>query len=136
MPCSRSQAEDRHISIHSLIFPGIDQVGLVEDAHTAIRTDTLVELSPRPQVRIVFVARELFQVLERAPVLYCYHNAPGKESLCSQKTLFGMLVQRANHWPHRHRSRNPLPKSKELINPHSNHKDHEGFISLGSETPR
>src|SRR5579859_5560472 len=56
-------------------------------------------------------------------------------SLRPQKTLFWMLVQCANHWPHRHRCCNPLTKSEELVDAHSNYKDYEGFVDLSGETP-
>src|SRR5260221_344487 len=111
---------------------GIDCGG---DANAAIRADSLVETPPGAQVRIIFIPGESFQVFKRTPVLYQHGPAQFEVDFRSQESFLGMLVQGAQHWPHRPRRGNPLAKSQELVDAYPNQKNNKGFIRLSRKSP-
>ena len=54
------EAEDRHVAIDTLILAGIDGIGFVPNAHSAITANALVKRFPGFGMGIFGVARELF----------------------------------------------------------------------------
>src|SRR6266581_452774 len=85
---------------------------------------------------IRFIPGKLFQILKRTPVLYEHRPTQFEVEFRAEETFLRMLVQSAQHWPHRHRCRNPLAKGKELVDTHANQENNEWFIGLSGKSSR
>jgi hypothetical protein len=68
----------------------------VPDTGARLLADAAPVVAPRLEVRIVFVAREGLEVLERSPIL---HDG-GESHLIAEQTLFGMLREVVEHVLH------------------------------------
>jgi hypothetical protein len=65
----------------------------VEDADAPVLAHAPVEALPGGQVRVVGVAGEALQLLERAPVLHDGRTAPVQEVLGAEEALLRVLVE-------------------------------------------
>src|SRR5215471_9680334 len=100
MPGGSSQAEDRHVAVDRLVLSCLDKVGLVPEAHTAIRANGLIIAPPGSQVWLLPISGKRFEIVEGTPVLDESDASPVEEYLPSQKPFLRMLDQRAQHRHH------------------------------------
>lgn len=76
MGAGRREAEDWHVAVDGLVFPGPDTERLMPDPDLTRIPDGPVELPPRLQVRQVLIPGEPVQGIEVAPVLDQYGRPP------------------------------------------------------------
>src|SRR5690348_14306245 len=108
MPGGSSQAEDGHIAVNRLVLSFLDEIGLMPEAHTAIRANGFVIALPGSQMWLLPIPGKCFELVKGTPVLDESDASPVEEYLPSQKSLLRMLDQRSQHRHHRTRRWNPF----------------------------
>jgi hypothetical protein len=91
------EAEDRHVGVDRLEVAALHDKGLVEDAHAPVLAHRAVEALLGRQVRVVGVAGEPFELLERAPVLQDGGPPAVDEELGAKEALLRVLVELLEH---------------------------------------
>src|SRR5579875_3181796 len=66
---SCGQAEDWHVVIDNFIIPRMYKIRLVPDTNAPICTNRFIKTPPGFEMRVLFTARKVLQVLKRLPVL-------------------------------------------------------------------
>ena len=125
------ETETGHVAINTFELVGVDRIGLVPDTDGSIRADELVEFLPGSQMRIGWVARKIFKVFERTPVLDQHGTAKIPKELSVQEALFRITEQCLQHWRHGIGDRQPFVESPPLVNAHPDQKDYEGLVCFG-----
>jgi hypothetical protein len=123
------EAEDRHVAVDGLVFPGPDPEGLVPDPDFTGIPDGAVEPPPRLQVRQVLIPGEPVQGIEVAPVLDHYGRPP-EPLLEAQAAQFGMLAQHFQHLGHGRRDRQPLADPQWMAEAHPDQEDDEIALDI------
>src|SRR5215472_18054123 len=72
----RSQPEQRHVAVDTLVLPCVHHEGLVPDTNAAVSANPPIEVLPCLQMRIGRVTGKILQVLETPPILHTHHLAP------------------------------------------------------------
>jgi hypothetical protein len=103
----------------------------VPDAHAAAGSDPPVEILPNLQVGIGGVAREVFQIVEAAPVLDTHDFAPAHPVVHAQQALGRVLLQQRLHRRHSCRHGHPFMDSPQSIDPETDQEDNKRPFDAG-----